>query len=411
MIRAEDNVMLESQKSIYDIASNTEQHFWMTETGSDTGAHITEKTKEDFLADPTNGGGNLLARSNGIAVRDGLTELASFGANGVQVGKSASSHVNVGTTGITMSDGNRTIYEVKQATNPIVMTKTYNRNLYSYTQSYRIEETIDLGRTVSSWSKITMTCTMVRNGQSYKYSPTYTSVPITDEAENYNFEMSVTGEFCHIYLDFGSGYQYGDDLILNTIKLEFNTDQPAIESTIGAYANKTQGGVFRVGTGSGALRNAMLLDWSGDAMFNGDVVAYCEYDSSGGLSLTKDRAIPYAFFYTSETASVSIDVHQVGMLVSLEILVSNDNSVAGGSNISVSNLDNAHIPLPATSRVTGSAYYGNHAIMFALMRNENTDKWQLICRNASPSAVTIAGSNYVLGTMTYIWNGMGYTDD
>ena len=82
MIRAEDNVMLESQKSIYDIASNTEQHFWMTETGDDTGAHITEKTKEDFLADPTNGGGNLLARSNGIAVRDGLTELASFGADG-----------------------------------------------------------------------------------------------------------------------------------------------------------------------------------------------------------------------------------------------------------------------------------------------------------------------------------------
>lgn len=66
----------------YKIASNTEQHFWMTETGDDTGAHITEKAKEDFLADPTNGGGNLLARSNGIAVRDGLTELASFGADG-----------------------------------------------------------------------------------------------------------------------------------------------------------------------------------------------------------------------------------------------------------------------------------------------------------------------------------------
>ena len=82
MIRAEDNVMLESQKSIYDIASNTEQHFWMTETGDDTGAHITEKTKEDFLADPTNGGGNLLARSNGITARDGLIELATFGANG-----------------------------------------------------------------------------------------------------------------------------------------------------------------------------------------------------------------------------------------------------------------------------------------------------------------------------------------
>ena len=68
------------------IAQDTEQHFWMTETGADTGAHITEKTQDDFLADPTNGGGNLLARSNGVAIRDGLTELAQFTQSGVEFG-------------------------------------------------------------------------------------------------------------------------------------------------------------------------------------------------------------------------------------------------------------------------------------------------------------------------------------
>ena len=68
------------------IAGNTNQYFWHTETGSDTGAHITEIPQEDFLADPTNGGGNLLARSNGIAVRDGLTELASFAGDGISIG-------------------------------------------------------------------------------------------------------------------------------------------------------------------------------------------------------------------------------------------------------------------------------------------------------------------------------------
>ena len=61
------------------IAGNTNQYFWHTETGTDTGAHITEVPKDDFLANPSNGGGNLLARSNGIAVRDGMTELAQFG--------------------------------------------------------------------------------------------------------------------------------------------------------------------------------------------------------------------------------------------------------------------------------------------------------------------------------------------
>lgn len=68
------------------IAGNTAQYFWHTETGTDTGVHITEIPQEEFLADPENGGGNLLARSNGVAVRDGLTELATFSANGSRLG-------------------------------------------------------------------------------------------------------------------------------------------------------------------------------------------------------------------------------------------------------------------------------------------------------------------------------------
>jgi len=67
------------------IAGNTNQYFWHTESGTDTGAHITEIPQEDFLKDPENGGGNLLARSNGIAIRDGLEELATFSADGANI--------------------------------------------------------------------------------------------------------------------------------------------------------------------------------------------------------------------------------------------------------------------------------------------------------------------------------------
>ena len=74
------------------IAGNTNQYFWHTETGTDTGAHITEVDQATFLSDPANGGGNLLARSNGIAVRDGLTELATFSASGVQIGVGSGAH-------------------------------------------------------------------------------------------------------------------------------------------------------------------------------------------------------------------------------------------------------------------------------------------------------------------------------
>ena len=91
------------------IAGNTNQYFWFAGTGADTGAHITEVPRETFLADPANGGGNLLARSNGIAARDGLTELATFGANGAQVGQSGSGHVEILSTGFDVYGGNGTV--------------------------------------------------------------------------------------------------------------------------------------------------------------------------------------------------------------------------------------------------------------------------------------------------------------
>lgn len=81
------------------VAGNTSQHFWFTGTGADTGAHITEKTEEEFISDPSNGGGNLLARSNGVAVRDGLNELATMTATEITIGDTANQFMRVDATG------------------------------------------------------------------------------------------------------------------------------------------------------------------------------------------------------------------------------------------------------------------------------------------------------------------------
>lgn len=67
------------------IAGDTAQYFWTTETGADTGAHITEIPQDEFLDDPDNGGANLLLRSIGIAIRQGLAELATFSTSGLHV--------------------------------------------------------------------------------------------------------------------------------------------------------------------------------------------------------------------------------------------------------------------------------------------------------------------------------------
>ena len=52
-----------------------DEHFWY----DNTGAHVTEDTQEDYQQDPSSAGGNTLITSQGMAVRKGITELASFG--------------------------------------------------------------------------------------------------------------------------------------------------------------------------------------------------------------------------------------------------------------------------------------------------------------------------------------------
>ena len=61
-----------------ETADKIRQHFWT----DDDGAHITEVTQEEYGADPTTAGGNLLARSDGVAIREGTKELATMTKDG-----------------------------------------------------------------------------------------------------------------------------------------------------------------------------------------------------------------------------------------------------------------------------------------------------------------------------------------
>ena len=91
-------------ETVSKIAGNTNQYFWFTETGTDTGAHITEVPQDEWLdstSENYHSGGNLLARSNGIAIRSGLTELAQFGTE-VNVGQETEAHVNITSDGLSM---------------------------------------------------------------------------------------------------------------------------------------------------------------------------------------------------------------------------------------------------------------------------------------------------------------------
>lgn len=81
-----------------NIMGPSSQYFWYESSGTDAGAHITEVPQEEWQdpADPNyQSGGNVLAKTNEIAVRDGMTNVATFGVDGAQIGQNAKAHIEL----------------------------------------------------------------------------------------------------------------------------------------------------------------------------------------------------------------------------------------------------------------------------------------------------------------------------
>ena len=77
------------------IAEGVNEHFWHDSTG----AHVTEVTQEEWNepTDPNyHSGGNTLITTQGMAIRNGLTNLAEFGATGATIGVSGSQIAHLG---------------------------------------------------------------------------------------------------------------------------------------------------------------------------------------------------------------------------------------------------------------------------------------------------------------------------
>lgn len=86
-VKAQNTIDLTSLKELSDTVVSTDQYFWHTtnDTGFGAGTHITQKPKEEVLQDPTNAGGNLLATSTGLTLRNGTDMLAEFTREGITV--------------------------------------------------------------------------------------------------------------------------------------------------------------------------------------------------------------------------------------------------------------------------------------------------------------------------------------
>ena len=93
---------------VVETGGETAQYFWHNTTdsgaGEGAGAHITEIPKEDFIDDPDAGGMNTLINTNGMAVRDGLTELGLFSAEQIRLGDLDGGNIVIVPTGFNINN-------------------------------------------------------------------------------------------------------------------------------------------------------------------------------------------------------------------------------------------------------------------------------------------------------------------
>lgn len=91
---------------VVETGGENAQYFWHNTTdsgaGEGAGAHVTQIPKADFVADPENGGGNVLIDSGGMYVRDGIDAMGSFTNAGAQIGKTDEARTFIDADSITL---------------------------------------------------------------------------------------------------------------------------------------------------------------------------------------------------------------------------------------------------------------------------------------------------------------------
>ena len=396
-IYAEDNITITSTKAVNDkaveakttadqakaIADNTAQYFWFTDTGNDTGAHITEIPQDDFVADPSNGGSNLLARSNGIAVRDGTTELATFGASGATIGETTKTHLELDYHSIQGIDKNGNVYfyvsDLRDANGNYTATQKFKGDGVT-TQFYT--QLAPITSPTVTINGVTTTAYTIGSGI-YNNRITFTTAPsdgaeiiitfTTSDADAKAFSLGqrrsgstvgassvamgttneasgfasvaeggnnkAKGDYSHAqgYLCEANGEashaggQYsvadGEDSFAHGdhTKTEYRA-----QTALGRYNDCEPNLAFMVGGGSSdnARKNLLGLEdsaFGGNLRLKGDVYVGCNDDSSGGTKLTAGGGSVTFYGTSSESAST----------VAKTVTVDNSFALATGVEVSV----------------------------------------------------------------------------
>lgn len=147
-------------------ASDAVQYFW---TDAD-GVHVTQVPQDEYIADPTSAGINILINStNGMQVLDGVTVLAFYSASEL-IGDPDGAHVEITSEGvnITSPDGNAFTVQQGTGTQQIEVTQIVNESTVASSLSFTVDALADaIGGTT-----ITMSCSAYVSGTTD--NPTFT---------------------------------------------------------------------------------------------------------------------------------------------------------------------------------------------------------------------------------------------
>lgn len=367
------------------IASNTDQYFWFTPTGTDTGAHITEVPQDEFTDSTSpnyHSGGNLLARSNGIAVRDGMTELATFGANGATIGitDGTEAYVEFDYHSMRMIDKEGTeffhISDLRNESGIATLTVTDTLDTQFYALSF-VPLTIVSVKVDGATATYVMldTHTMEITSPAISGNETIEVVYTTNSSELKAYTLGTRNSSANI-----GAYSYAEGVEVEASgdyshAQGYHTKATGNGQTAIGYWNKDTNCAFVIGNGSGENNRSNAFE----VKYSGAIRGIAE--------------VPSPTIYTTTGELVSKSMRRFGNVVQLDVVFRNTSSVASGANVYVATMSNFK---PAIG-VTGATFFGKH-ILGATLGTNGT----ITVRNASPTAVTIGSSYTSTISFTYI---------
>ena len=246
--------------SAMTIAEGVNEHFWY----DNTGAHVTEVTQEEWndSSDPNyHSGGNTLITTQGMAIRNGLTNLAQFGSTGAVIGEVANgnSRTEISTTGLQ-------IYQRHSGNDISIANLGYGPGT-------------DSGGSTSDAPYYSLGS---RTGAIGNYS---VSEGILTEASNYASHAVGEGTKSTGYVSFAEGgYTEASGLVSHAQNFK-TIAQRRSQTALGEYnvadttgANTETRGQYIViignGTADNARSNALTVDWSGNVALAGSVQSF-----------------------------------------------------------------------------------------------------------------------------------------